>query len=145
MSNAIAAASMREKVREIEAQLAQMPQADFHVTHHFSKGVYGRELLIPKGVCLTGKIHKYSQLNVLLSGDISVLTEDGVMRVQPPFVIVSPPGTKRVAYAHEETRWLTIHGTDKTDVDEIEAEFIAQTEVEYLEFCAAQLELKGDA
>jgi quercetin dioxygenase-like cupin family protein len=113
------------------------------VVHHFSQGVYGRELFIPKGHYLTGHIHKFTHLNVLVSGDISVLTEEGVKRVRPPFVVVSPAGTKRIAYAHEDTRWLTVHGTHETDVKLIEEVFIAHTEQEFLDFCEKQrLEVK---
>ena len=129
--------SMRAKVNAAEELMRQHQQLELPVTHHFAKSVYGRELFIPKGTILTGKIHKFSQLNVLVSGDISVLTEHGVKRVQPPFVIVSPAGTKRIAYAHEDTIWLTVHGTDETDVDKIEQEFIAQNDQEYLVFCDA--------
>jgi len=129
---------MRSKVNALEeymkvglaGELLELP-----VCHHFAEGTYGRELFIPKGTLLTGKIHKYSQLNVLLCGDLSVLTEDGIKRVQPPFVIVSPPGTKRIAYAHEDTRWLTVHGTVERDLEKIEAHFIAQTDKEYADFC----------
>ena len=120
---------MKEGQKEGKFDLYELP-----VRHHFSQGVYGREMFIPKGTIVTGHIHKYTQLNVLVSGDLSVLTEHGVKRVKPPFVVVSPPGTKRVAYAHEDTIWLTIHGTEETDVDKIEEKFIAQTEQEYLAF-----------
>lgn len=134
--------ALRSKVHEIEAFMREMPQlVELPVKHHFSQGVYGRELLIPKGTVLTGKIHKYSQLNVLVAGDISVLTDAGVVRVTPPFIIVSPPGTKRIAYAHEDSVWLTVHGTDETDVEVIEKHFIAQNETEYIEFCK-MLEVK---
>lgn len=126
---------LRERVFQSEELIRQLPAVDMPVKHHFAKSVYGRELFIPKGTVLTGHIHKYSQLNVLVSGDISVLTEEGVKRVQPPFVIVSPAGTKRIAYAHEDTIWLTVHGTDETDVEKIEEQFIAHTEQEYLDFC----------
>ena len=131
---------MRAKVVALEHKMIEGEKVgkfelyELPVKHHFSQGVYGREMFIPKGTIVTGKIHKYTQLNVLLCGDLSVLTEDGVKRVKPPFVVVSPPGTKRVAYAHEDTIWLTIHGTDETDVDKIEEKFIAQTEQEYLSF-----------
>lgn len=115
----------------------ELPLIELPVKHHFSQGVYARELFIPKGTVLTGKIHKFQQLNIMSQGELSVLTEDGVKRVKAPFTIVSPPGTKRVAYAHEDTIWTTIHGTELTDVDEIEKAFIAQTEQEYIEFCKA--------
>lgn len=134
---------MRAKVLKAEEVMKALPQVEMLVTHHFAEGVYGRELFIPKDTVLTGKIHKYSQLNVLVKGDISVLTEDGVKRVKPPFIIVSPAGTKRIAYAHEDTIWLTVHGTKETDIDKIEEHFIAQSEAEYLEFKALLLEDKS--
>src|SRR5687767_14598526 len=106
--------TMREKVFAIEAHMLNLPLVEMPVTHHFAERTYGRELFIPKGTVLTGKIHKYSQLNVLVSGELSVLTEDGIKRVKPPFIVVSPPGTKRIAYAHEDSIWLTVHGTPET-------------------------------
>jgi quercetin dioxygenase-like cupin family protein len=126
-----------EEAMKRECELIELP-----VRHHFAKGVYGRELFIPKGTTLTGKIHKYTQLNILVCGELSVLTDDGVKRVKPPFVVVSPAGTKRAAYAHEDSIWLTVHGTEETDVDLIEKTFIAQTEQEYLEF-AEKLQLSS--
>lgn len=114
--------------------MRDLPQLEIPVRHFFSPGVYAREIQIPKGAIVTGKIHKFSQLNILSKGDISVMTEDGIKRVQAPFTIVSPPGTKRIAYAHEDCVWTTIHGTDETDLEKIEDRFIAQDEAEYLDF-----------
>ncbi len=128
---------IRTKVFEIEDMMRRMPQVDMPVAHYFSLGIYARELSIPAGTLLTGKIHKYQQLNIMTQGDLSVLTEDGIKRVQAGFVIVSPPGTKRIAYAHADTKWITVHATDKVDVAEIEQEFIAQSDAEYLEFVEA--------
>jgi hypothetical protein len=125
---------MRLKVMQVEAMMLQMPQVEMPVKHHFSQGVYARELHIPKGTILTGKIHKFPQLNILSKGEISVLTEDGIKRVSAPFHVVSPAGTKRIAYAHEDCVWTTIHGTEENDLEKIEAHFIAQSETEYLEF-----------
>ncbi len=111
---------------------ADLSPVDIPKVDYFSKGVYAREITIPAGTVLTGKIHKFQNLNIMSKGDMSVLMEDGtVKRVQAPFTIVSPPGTRRAAFAHSETVWTTIHGTDETDVDKIEAEFIAQTPGDY--------------
>ena len=126
--------STRQKVELIEEELKTYPQLDLPLVHYFSEGVYGRELRIPAGTLLTGKIHKYSQLNVLLKGRILVLVGDQVEDLTAPQVIVSPPGTKRVAYAVEDCAWLTVHGTSLTDLGEIEDHFIARDDAEYLEF-----------
>ena len=127
--------SMRQKVILLETELAKQAQVDVPIKHYFSQGIYGREMTIPADTVVTGEIHKYSQLNILSKGDISVLTEEGIKRVQAPFTIVSPPGTKRIAYAHTECIWTTIHATEETDIDKIELQFIAKDEQEYLDHC----------
>lgn len=126
------------KIFELEAELKSMPQVNIPIKHYYGPGVYAREIFIPKGSLVTGKLHKYAQLNIMSKGDISVLLEDGVIRVQAPFTVVSPAGTKRVAYAHEDTVWTTILATTETDPDVIEREFTASTYEEYLEFNNAQ-------
>jgi hypothetical protein len=123
---------------EYEYFAKQQPQLDLKVIHYFSYGVYARELHIPKDTLLTGEIHKLENLNILSKGDISVLTEEGVKRVQAPFTIVSPPGTKRIAYAHDDCVWTTIHGTFETNIDKIKQFFIASSEEEWLKFCKDQ-------
>lgn len=134
----------RARVFDLERAIARdLAPVEMPVIDHFSHGVYARELSIPAGTVLTGKIHKFENLNVLLEGELLVLTDQGVQHVKAGEVIVSPPGTKRAAYALTNTRWLTVHGTHQTDVDVIEAEFIAQDEADFLSFCADQLKLEG--
>lgn len=98
-------------------------------THHFADGIYGRELFIPAGTVLTGKIHRHSTLNLLIQGDITVTTPDGMKRIQAPAVFVSPPGTKKAGYAHTDTRWVNVHPTKITDLAAIEAKFIVPEEL----------------
>ncbi len=133
---------MRSLVFEAEAIMKQMPQVEIAVRHHFSKDVYAREITIPAGVTLVGEIHKFENLNILSKGRMKVLTEDGIVEVEAPFTVVSPPGTKRIAYTLTECVWTTIHGTSEKDVDVIGSIFIAKSEQEWLEFAnSAQLEL----
>lgn len=126
-------AESRKQVTAFEELSKTIEQVELIVEHLFAEGIYARRLFIPQKVILTGKIHKYSQLNILLEGVIDVLIYDTVQRVKAPFVMVSPPGTKRIMRAVEDCVWLTVHGTHETDVDEIEDRFIAQTEEEFLE------------
>ena len=131
---------LRDKVRQAEVIMRDhgIP-VEIPAVHHFAnkgtkRGIYAREIRIPAGTLLTGKIHKYEQVNILSYGEIEVLTERGVVLARAPFTIVSPPGTKRIAYAHTDCVWTTIHATDETELDRIEAEFIAQSEADYLDF-----------
>lgn len=129
--------NLRDKVLAAEAYMKLQPQVDIEVKHYFSHGVYAREITIPAGTVLTGEIHKFENLNILSRGEMSVLTESGMQRVSAPFTVVSPPGTKRIAYAHTECVWTTIHGTFITDVEEIKNQFIAADEQAWLEFSGA--------
>lgn len=106
--------------------MLQMPQVEMPLKHHFSKDLYGRELFIPQGTLLVGKIHKHQSLNILAQGEISLLTEDGVKRVKAPYTVVSKPGIKRVGYAHTDCTWITVHATKETDLQKIEDEVIAK-------------------
>lgn len=137
----------RDRVVALENAILNegLPLFDPPITNHFSEGVYGREMFMPAGTVLTGKIHKFSNMNVLLEGEVLVSTDKGIEHVKAGFMIVAPAGAKRVFYALTDARWLTIHGTHKTDVSEIEAEFIAQDEQEFVAFCNDQLKLERDS
>ena len=67
-----------------------------------------------------------------------MLTEDGLVRVKAPFTVVSPPGTKRIAYAHSDCTWTTILATEETDPEKMEELFTVNTEAEFLEFAETQ-------
>ncbi len=136
---------IRDKIFIAEEYLKQQPQVKLDTYHYFSKGVYAREIHIPAGIILTGEIHKFQNLNILSKGKMQVLVGEHVKEVEAPFTVVSPPGTKRIAYTLTDCVWTTIHGTDETDLEIIEAKFIAKSESEWLEFCNTnQLQLRFD-
>lgn len=126
-----------------QAIRADLPLVEGEVINHFSHGVYGRELRVPAGSVVVGHIHKHTNMNILLEGSMTVTTDDGPKQVGPGFLVVSPPGTKRAAYAHTDCRWLTVHGTHETDIEKIEQQFIVHSEQEYLAYCESQKLLKG--
>lgn len=131
------AESMRAKIMALEAVMLQMPnQLELEVRHHFAPGVYMRELHIPKGVTLTGKIHKTEHLNILSQGKLSVWTEDGMKTLTASTVIKSQPGIKRVGFAHEDSVWITVHHnpSEEREPEKLEQLLIAKTFEEALSF-----------
>ena len=124
-------AKMRALILELEAKMFAMTDhhLTFETTHHFGPGTYMRQLLIPKGTLLTGKIHKTEHLNVLSQGDLSVLTDDGIKRLKASTVVKSMPGIKRVGFAHEDSVWITVHQNpdNETDVAKLEERLIVDT------------------
>ena len=97
------------------------------ITHYFAPGVYAREMWMPKDCLITGKIHKTSHLNVLSQGKVTVSNQGESITYEAPYTFVSPVGTKRAIYAHEDSTWTTIHPTELNDPIAIEEEIIAET------------------
>lgn len=112
------------------------------VNHHFAPGLYAREMMIPKGTLIVGKIHKHAHLNHISYGKICVSTFEGVVCLEGPLTMVSPVGVKRVVYALEDTLWTTFHVTEETDLEKIEHYVIAKeySEIESLAEIKEQLE-----
>ena len=95
--------------------------------HTFVPGAYIREIFLPKEMIFVTKIHKKEHPYFIMSGDVSVLTEEGTIRIKGPFSGITKPGTKRLIYTHEDTIWITVHPTNETDLVKLEEELIAKT------------------
>ena len=104
------------------------------VIHHFSPGIYAREMRIPKGTLLTGKIHKTEHL-CILNGDIEIASQDGKGRFTGYLTFLSKPGVKRIGYAHEDTVFTTIHAIEGTDISALEAALVVDTFEQYENYC----------
>lgn len=115
-----------QDLMDAEQRLSELPNQmslDDETDHYFAPGVYCRQLFIPEGCLLSGKVHKTEHLNVMC-GDLTVFTEDGEKRLTGWHVIKSAPGTKRIGFAHSNTFWMTIHPTEETDLAKLEAQLI---------------------
>ena len=94
--------------------------------HSFADGCYVREIFIPKGTVVVGKIHKHSHPNFLMKGKVIVITESGRKEICAPCSMISDAGTKRAVLAVEDTVWITVHVTKETELEKIEEEIIAK-------------------
>ena len=121
---------LREKILDIEESISKMDGAlyadAFPLKHSFGKGLYIREINMPKGSLVVSKIHKYEHPYFILKGDISVLTEGGEKRIIAPYYGITPAVTKRLLYCHTDAVWVTVHATEETEVAKIEEEIIAK-------------------
>jgi quercetin dioxygenase-like cupin family protein len=89
---------------------------------------YAREMTIPKGTLIIGKIHRHEHLNIISKGKVSVSTEFGTKYLEAPCTFISEVGLKRAVIAEEDTIWTTIHltkGNCEADLADIEEEVIA--------------------
>lgn len=114
--------SMIEAIKSGEHQ-----EVDCPVTHRFTDGCYLREIFMPKGTTIVGKIHATEHFNIILEGEVTVATVEGVKRYQGPSTFVSKAGVQKVVYMHSDCRWQTVHVTDETDLDKIEQQVIVES------------------
>ena len=98
-------------------------QAVCPVTHHLENGLYTREIFMPAGQLVISFIHKQDHPSFFMEGDMSLLMDTGeVKRVKAPMVVHTEVGTQRVAYIHEDTKWVCVYRTDAETVEEAEKE-----------------------
>jgi hypothetical protein len=122
-------------MKMIDDGAIQSTLEDCIVKHYFSPKdekygccTYAREMLIPKGTLIIGKIHRHQHLNIISKGKVVVYTEFGEKHLEAPITFVSEIGLKRSVYALEDTLWTTIHLTEfvgEDNLDKIEEEVIS--------------------
>lgn len=127
--------TIQQKLQAVEDYLLTLPQLDGQTEHFIADGLYLRKIIIPQGAHITGAVHLTETLDIMVYGDLTVVTEKGSRRItQPGSVFVSPPGLKKVAYANKETMWITAHAVlevkNKT-LEEIEKELFVSSYHDY--------------
>lgn len=122
-------AEMRGRILELESVMLKMPQVEIPIAHHFAPGIYLREMHMPKGAIVTGKIHKTEHYCILSKGHVTVVTEGGRREYAAPSVIHSMPGVKRALHAHEDAVWVNVHHnpTNEKDLEKIDELFVVDS------------------
>lgn len=88
--------------------------------------MYCRELFRPADTLIVGKVHRREHLYIIASGTVTIAGDGYRETVTGPKVFVSKPGTKRAVYAHTDATTMTVHRTDETDLEKIEAQLIEE-------------------
>ena len=113
-----------EKVDQLEIECLKHEQVPCPVYHHFSPGLYIREVHIPAGTFSIGHYQKTRHLNIFLRGAVDFVFEDGTTQlIKAPMIFTSEPGRK-VGYIRQDMVWLNVYPTDETDVDTLEKMFL---------------------
>ena len=109
-----------ETVRALEAVMRQMDgqlSADELTSHTFCEGLYMRSLFLPADTTAVGKQHAAQNIFMLVSGELTMFTPDGPVRVKAPFMAITQPGDKRAVYAHTDCICVNIHPNPDNEQD----------------------------
>ena len=128
-----------EQINRLQGEMSKLPQQELPTEHYFSGGMYCRKLWRPAGTWIVGKVHKKDHFFVCAAGEIIAWSEKGMVTLKAGDIIESKAGTKRVTVGVQDSIGVTVHQTDKTDLEEIEAELI---EPDNLAFFDAHNKLK---
>lgn len=90
-----------------------------YIDHYFSEGLYAREMFMPAGTLIVGKIHLKDHMCMVTSGVVDIVSKHGRGRYKAPHVFCTTKNTQRVLLSVEDSTITTIHATDLTDPSEI--------------------------
>jgi len=140
--------ALRSAIFRLEDAIKSIPgsgieESGIQHIHHFAPGVYAREMIVPAGVLLTGAVHKTEHISIFMEGRMLIPDEHGSREIQAPIVEICQPGVKRVGLALDQVRWITVHPTDETDLEVLEAELVTN-DPEEARLIAERVERIGD-
>jgi quercetin dioxygenase-like cupin family protein len=118
----------KEQIDRLQKEISKMPQASVVTEHYFSDGMYCRKVFRSAGTLIVGKVHKKEHFFLCAKGEIIAWTEKGMKKLVAGDIIECKVGTKRVTLATMDSIGVTVHRTDKTNLDDIEAELIEPDE-----------------
>jgi hypothetical protein len=112
-------------MRSVHDEIARLPPTEAPVDCVFTPGIMTRKIFMAAGSRHLSKVHKTRHQFVILQG-AALVSHNGdrpVMMVAP-YHGITEPGTWRELFIIMDSIWLTMHPTDKSTVEEVEADII---------------------
>ena len=95
---------------------------DTEIRHHFSSGVYAKEMRMPADYVLLHHRHKFDHLSLLASGSIELVVDGNRKVIHAPACLTISANVHHGVKTLTEVVWYCIHATDCRDVDAVDAE-----------------------
>ena len=111
-----------ERLEAFEAFLATLPGKEIPTFHHFSDGIYMRQINAPKDSVLIGHEHQHECLNLMLSGRVLTVNNGRIAQFDAPLILKSGPRTRKASIVVEDMIWVTVHPNpdNETDIEKLE-------------------------
>lgn len=124
-----------ERLEDALKKLPQVDNSDLSLKEYISGGMYCREITIPKGTLITGRIYKFDHIEIMIRGRIDILSADGGLKHYDGYnVIEALAGKRQAGYAYEDTVWLTVNRVPNIDTELMLAHTSVVTHEEYEAF-----------
>lgn len=101
-------------------------ECDPGIVHHFSDGLYAKQMMIPAGYQARQHAHNFSHLSILAKGKVIVVKDDWQKEFEAPACIEIKAGIYHKIISLEDATWFCIHATEETDAQKIDEVLIAR-------------------
>ena len=99
--------------------LSTFEPIDAPIRSFFTDGLYAREMSVPAGAWVTSKIHKTSFIFIVSKGKMIVSMDNGEeLEISAPYIGISKPNSRRVAYVVEDCIWTNFHANPDNETEE---------------------------
>lgn len=97
-----------------------MIEIDLRIRHHFTEGVYAKEMHLPAGHAARSHKHVFDHISMLSEG-VAVVEVDGVATEYsaPAFILIKAHAEHQIT-AIKDLTWFCVHQTSETDPDKID-------------------------
>jgi quercetin dioxygenase-like cupin family protein len=93
-----------------------MIEIDLKIQHHFSDGLYAKEMQLPKDHYAVSHKHIYDHLSILSKGKVIIEIDNVKKEYIAPACINIVAGVEHKIIAIEDSFWYCIHATSETDI-----------------------------
>ena len=107
-------------IADLMRDIAERDQTDLRTVHHFSSGIYAKQMHLPKGHVAVSHKHSYDHLSILATGVVTVQTDEGSRIHRAPACIEIKAGVNHAITALEDVTWFCIHATEETDPEAVD-------------------------
>jgi len=103
----------REMFDNLENALLKLPQIsdeEYQLKESYSGGIYCRQFTIPAGALVTGRIYKRDHIEIMISGNVLIVSADGPKKHYIGYnMIEAKAGKRQAGLAVEDTIWMTVY------------------------------------
>lgn len=96
------------------------------ISHHFSDGLYAKQMKLAKGHTATSHKHHYDHLSILAQGEVDVVCSGVKTRFKAPTCIDIKAGIEHEIIAYKDSTFFCVHSTNETDINKIDEVLIKE-------------------
>lgn len=93
---------------------------DLHIKHHFSTGVYAKQMRLPAAHYAETHEHHYDHMSILAAGHVTVEIDGATTEYNAPAVVHIAAGKKHRIEAVTDSVWFCVHATDEIDPEKVD-------------------------